>query len=43
MTFVPREFAVADVGPKTMAMAETAWRVRGQEVVEKWPIDLRGW
>jgi D-threonine aldolase len=27
----------------TMAMHETAWIVRGDEVVDRWPIDLRGW
>ena len=27
----------------TMAMHEEAWLVRGDEVVERWPIDLRGW
>lgn len=32
----------AHVDP-TMAMHETAWLVRGGEVVDRWPIDLRGW
>ncbi len=32
----------AHVDP-TMAMHETAWVVRGDEVVDRWPIDLRGW
>ena len=27
----------------TMAMHEIAWLVRGDEVVDRWPIDLRGW
>jgi len=27
----------------TMAMHDTAWIVRGDEVVDRWPIDLRGW
>lgn len=27
----------------TMAMHETAWIVRGDEVLDRWPIDLRGW
>ena len=27
----------------TMAMHETAWLVRGEEVVDRWAIDLRGW
>jgi D-serine deaminase-like pyridoxal phosphate-dependent protein len=27
----------------TMAMHETAWLVRGDDVIERWPIDLRGW
>jgi D-serine deaminase-like pyridoxal phosphate-dependent protein len=27
----------------TMAMHEHAWVVRGDEVVDRWPIDLRGW
>jgi D-serine deaminase-like pyridoxal phosphate-dependent protein len=27
----------------TMAMHETAWLVRGDEVLDRWPIDLRGW
>ena len=32
----------AHVDP-TMAMHTTAWLVRGDEVVDTWPIDLRGW
>jgi len=32
----------AHVDP-TMALHEAAWLVRGEEVVERWPIDLRGW
>jgi D-threonine aldolase len=27
----------------TMAMHEVAWVVRGDEVIDRWPIDLRGW
>ncbi|MCU1392775.1 MAG: metal-activated pyridoxal enzyme [Ilumatobacteraceae bacterium] len=27
----------------TMAMHEVAWLVRNGEVVDRWPIDLRGW
>jgi D-serine deaminase-like pyridoxal phosphate-dependent protein len=27
----------------TMAMHDTAWVGRGDEVVDRWPIDLRGW
>jgi D-serine deaminase-like pyridoxal phosphate-dependent protein len=27
----------------TMAMHEDAWLVRGDEVIDRWPIDLRGW
>ncbi len=27
----------------TMAMHEAAWLVRGHEIVERWPIDLRNW
>jgi D-serine deaminase-like pyridoxal phosphate-dependent protein len=32
----------AHVDP-TMAMHEVAWLVRGETVVDRWPIDLRGW
>jgi D-serine deaminase-like pyridoxal phosphate-dependent protein len=32
----------AHVDP-TMAMHETAWLVRDGEVVDRWPVDLRGW
>ncbi|MGI9052004.1 MAG: alanine racemase [Ilumatobacteraceae bacterium] len=34
--------APAHVDP-TMAMHEVAWLVRGDKVVDRWPIDLRGW
>ncbi len=27
----------------TMAMHEAAWIVRGDDVIDRWPIDLRGW
>ncbi|MGD9999489.1 MAG: alanine racemase [Ilumatobacteraceae bacterium] len=27
----------------TMAMHEVAWVARGDEVIDRWPIDLRGW
>lgn len=45
-----RRFAVGDrlrvvpahVDP-TMAMHECAWLVRGDEVLDRWEIDLRGW
>ena len=52
VTFVPHA-GVASVGDRvrvvpahidpTMAMHETAWLVSGHEVVDKWPINLRGW
>lgn len=32
----------AHVDP-TMAMHDAAWIVRGDEVIDRWPIDLRGW
>jgi D-serine deaminase-like pyridoxal phosphate-dependent protein len=32
----------AHVDP-TMAMHEALWLVRGDEVIDRWPIDLRGW
>ncbi|MGA1075740.1 MAG: metal-activated pyridoxal enzyme, partial [Ilumatobacteraceae bacterium] len=32
----------AHVDP-TMAMHDAVWLVRGDEVVDRWPIDLRGW
>ena len=32
----------AHVDP-TMALHEVAWLTRGDEVLERWPIDLRGW
>ena len=27
----------------TMALHEVAWVVRGDDVIDRWPIDLRGW
>ena len=52
VTFVPHA-GVASVGDRirvvpahidpTMAMHERAWVVSGHEVVDQWPIDLRGW
>ena len=52
ITFVPHT-GVAEVGDRvrvvpahidpTMAMHEVAWLVRGHEVLDRWPIDLRGW
>ena len=52
ITFVPHA-GVAEVGDRvrvvpahidpTMALHEVAWLVRGQEVLDRWPIDLRGW
>ncbi len=51
ITFTPGEpLAVGDrvrvipahVDP-TMAMHEALWMVRGDEVTDRWPIDLRGW
>ena len=51
ITFVPQ--AAVAVGDRirvvpahidpTMAMHEVAWLVRGDEVLDRWPIDLRGW
>ncbi|MFM7082340.1 MAG: hypothetical protein ACKOYI_10375, partial [Actinomycetota bacterium] len=32
----------AHVDP-TMAMHDHVWLVRGDEVLDRWPIDLRGW
>jgi D-threonine aldolase len=32
----------AHVDP-TMAMHEVAWLIRGDDVIDRWPIDLRGW
>jgi D-serine deaminase-like pyridoxal phosphate-dependent protein len=32
----------AHVDP-TMAMHEAAWVLSGGEVIDRWPIDLRGW
>lgn len=52
VTFVPHA-GVAEVGDRvrvvpahidpTMAMHEAAWLVQGDEVLDRWPIDLRGW
>jgi len=52
ITFVPHA-GVASVGDRvrvapahidpTMAMHDVAWLVRGHEVIDRWPIDLRGW
>ena len=52
ITFVPHT-GIASPGDRvrvvpahidpTMAMHETAWLVSGHEVVDEWPIDLRGW
>ncbi len=52
ITFVPHS-GVSAVGDRvrvvpahidpTMAMHDVAWLVRGQEVLDRWPIDLRGW
>ncbi|MEO5900334.1 MAG: alanine racemase [Ilumatobacteraceae bacterium] len=52
VTFVPN-VGVAAVGDRvqvipahidpTMAMHDAAWLVRGSEVLDRWPIDLRGW
>ena len=52
ITFVPHT-GVAAVGDRvrvvpahidpTMATHEVAWLVRGAEVLDRWPIDLRGW
>jgi len=52
ITFVPHA-GVANVGDRirvvpahidpTMALHETAWLVKGHEVVDRWAIDLRGW
>ena len=27
----------------TMALHPVAWIVRGDDIVDRWPIDLRGW
>ena len=53
VTFAPREPHRVKVGDRvrvvpahvdpTMAMHDVAWLVRGDEVLERWPIDLRGW
>jgi D-serine deaminase-like pyridoxal phosphate-dependent protein len=51
VTFAPKEpvgvgdrvtLVPAHVDP-TMAMHEAAWVVRDDEVIDRWPIDLRGW
>ncbi|MCU1502362.1 MAG: putative amino acid aldolase or racemase [Ilumatobacteraceae bacterium] len=52
ITFVPH-VGVASVGERvevipahidpTMAMHAAAWLVRGTDVLDRWPIDLRGW
>jgi D-serine deaminase-like pyridoxal phosphate-dependent protein len=52
VTFVPHT-GVAHVGDRirvvpahidpTMAMHEVAWLVMGDQVIDRWPIDLRGW
>lgn len=52
VTFVPHA-GVSSVGDHvhvvpahidpTMAMHDVAWLVRGHEVIDRWPIDLRGW
>ena len=34
--------APAHIDP-TMAMHEAAWLFRGDDVIDRWPIDLRGW
>ena len=52
VTFVPN-VGVAELGARvqvvpahidpTMALHDTAWLVRGDEVLDNWAIDLRGW
>ena len=51
LTFAPNErpsvgdrirVVPAHVDP-TMAMHDAAWLVRGDEVIDRWPIELRGW
>ena len=52
VTFVPH-VGVAEIGERvqvvpahidpTMALHSAAWLVRGTEVLDRWPIDLRGW
>ncbi|MBI4932989.1 MAG: alanine racemase [Actinobacteria bacterium] len=52
VTFVPHT-GVATVGDRvrvvpahidpTMALHAAAWIARGHEVIDRWPIDLRGW
>ena len=52
ITFVPN-VGVAEVGDRvqvvpahidpTMALHDSAWLVRGDEVLDRWPVDLRGW
>lgn len=53
VTFAPHADAPVRVGDRvrvtpahidpTMAVHEVAWLVRGDEVIDRWPIDLRGW
>ncbi len=53
VTFVPREGEAVAVGQHvrvvpahvdpTVAYHETLWLVDGDEVIESWPVDLRGW
>jgi len=53
VTFAPDEHHRVKVGDRvrvvpshvdpTMAMHDVAWLVRDDEVLERWPIDLRGW
>ena len=52
ITFVPQGQPVA-IGDRvrvipahidpTMSMHEAAWVMRGGSVIDRWPIDLRGW
>ena len=53
VTFAPDDGPTPRVGSRvrvipahidpTMAMHETAWLVQDDQVVDRWPIDLRGW
>ena len=53
VTFGPGELPLPTAGERvrivpahidpTVAMHEAAWLVRGDEVIDRWPIDLRGW
>ena len=53
LTFAPAEPGGAAVGERvryvpahvdpTIAYHEQLWLVDGDEVVERWPVDLRGW